>query len=430
MNLKSTFNKDCQLSPYFKPSALKVAVFLMVATFLDYGGGIGIKLVATVLVVLWTVLQSRSVSIYLKHKGDFIVFLLIPLALSCFNMFWNQPTSALYGLTNIYSSLSTPLLIVLFPLFLYAGSQSIQKIMYYGFVTVASVMFIFIFLHYIGAYDMLNINEIGSRLRIGRFGVDNRHLDADSTERGEVSFFIAYALILALGIACYRSPIGIFLIFGALVLLRARGMILGGILLMVMLVCFNRSFLTYQIRKLNILSFLLLVGFVILMFYSGMHTLLSSTWTAIYDRMGQVVGADDLSTQVRIEHINAWKGLVDSRFLGALTGFGPWQWFYADMYLGWDTIVEMSVLNVMKNYGIPYACLIVFWHFKMAYSLYVLRRNPFFSPSDFGLIFGSLCFWLAGNTNPTFMSTPMSIFAFMLLRARVFEIQANGQSLK
>lgn len=430
MKLKSLFEKDCQFSPYFKPSALKVAIFLMFAMFLDYGGGIGIKLAATAIVVIWTILQPRSVSIYLKHKGDFIVFLLIPLALAGFNMVWNQPTNPLYGMITIYNSLSSPLLILLFPLFLYAGAQSIQKIMYYGFLTVASVMFSLIFLHYIGAYDVLNLGEIGERFRLGRFGLDTRHMGADSSERAEVAFFIAYALILGLGIACYRSPTGIFLIFGALILLRARGMILGGGLLLVALTFFNRSFLSYQMRKLNIFSLLVLVGFIILIFYSGMNTLLSSTWTAIYDRLTQAAAVEDLSTRVRIEHIKAWQGLIDTRFLGALTGFGPWQWFYDDMYLGWDTTVEMSILNIMKNYGIPYACLLVFWHLKITYSLYVLRRKPFFSQSDYGLIFGSLCFWLAGNTNPTFLSTPMSIFAFMLLRARVFEIQANEKFLK
>ena len=392
---------------------------------MDYYGGFGIKYIAFAMAVLWVLQNNRSLRALKSIRSDLLVLVIVPLALIVLHVSDNvllsskNVTFAEY-IRRSYSTISSSLLLILYPLFSYVGSSFIWKQIVLGFRIVAVVVIVIYSLNLAGIINVDQFNQFATKYRVGLFGPDPRMEDQFVPQREKVVSipFVAYAMIFVLGYEATTSPLFASIIFVGLLVTGERGLIFGGIMLIVLTLTLSGRI---SVRK-YLKKFLLLFAFVVIVvvFSAAIRYRITGIFLR---RTTELVGAQDASTLIRLGHIDGYANLLASSPLAGIIGAGPMGEIYNPFLHSYIQVTEMSILNNAIYFGIPFMILYVVWLYRSTVRLWHKRHAVGFKKADISMLLGAAIFWLAGNTNPL-MNSPFSIIAFMLLTLRVSEISA------
>lgn len=409
-----------------KVARIIMGIFLF-GFFADYGGGLGIKYIVFLIAFLWILRYKKSMSILAGRWRDIMVLIFIPVLISILHIpeilwFSSGDISVTTYIMRLYNTISSPVLIMLYPLFRYVGSSIILRQMSIGFRLVAIILIASFILSILGIIDVRELNEISIQYKIGYLGRDPRLEDAliDEYQKVIIAPFIAFPMLLMISYEMVVSPAGAILLLTSLLLIGSRGLIIGAIILIIITIFFirggglKRSFNKYLI----FLSGIILIIF----FYEPFRFRLTGVF---FERTRQMINFEDFTTLVRIGHFEGYRNLIENRPSSLLFGNGPTGEIY-NPFLGENRdVTEISVLNTALYYGIPYALLYVCWLYRAALKLWYKRWDLGFKKEDMALLLGAAIFWFCGNTNPQ-MNAPFSIFAYMLLVLRTWEIGQLG----
>ena len=410
-------------------SARWISAILLFGIFIDYGGGFDIKTIAGLLALSWVLLQKSSFHILRRRRADLIVFIVIPgllgllhLCLAVLNPF-NRVSLMTYGV-RFYNTISSPLvLILMFPLFYYAGSHAVMRQIVVGFRIVVVIILVVFALHITGAINLRDYWGIAQGYRIGYIGLDPHLQEVEDRLRPNLAPRIAHVIPLALGYEFLISLTSTSLMFLSLLVVGSRGLLIGAFILMIFWM-----FIVSRISRLRIIFTRIIPLGVIVISVMLLLGVLGKRFTGSFaERMIQAFERSDLSTQIRIGHMEGYLQLLRDKPWTFLVGMGPIGEF-TNPFLGVQlSIVEMSVLNLALWYGFPYAVLYSWWLYRAAWRLWNLRGTYGFEKTDISLILGATIFWLTGNFNPQ-MTSPFAIIAYMLLVARIMELRVAQHS--
>lgn len=407
---------------YLRKGAPWLAAFLFLATFVDFGGALFVKLMATLIALLWAATRGGAVTVWLAERWDLLIFIGIPVVLSVLHAAAGNVTS--FG--QVYETISSPLLLLLLPLFALTGGARTQRLLLNLYILLALTMLAVGVLHYLGTINLASYTATAQEYRIGFIGIDPRQPGVASNLRPVVGPRVGYTLVFGLGLALPVSALYSVIIGAALVLLKARGMLLGGAALAGAWVL-TTAHPSLRVRRRTLYMFLLVVLVVgVALSLSAVRGLLFTSGEELGVRLQQAWYAEDESTLIRLGHFQGYRYMVEEQPLGLLFGFGPGAQLH-NVYTGnLVSLTEIALLNIALWYGIPYAALFFGTLVLAAVKLARLRRRPGFTRDDWGLALGALFFWLAGNTNPLLLS-PITFFALMLIRVRTHEIRVASQ---
>jgi hypothetical protein len=409
------------LYPRRRSVTLVFALFLF-GIFVDYGGAFGIKIICSLLTLGWVFLCRKSLAILYQRRMDFIILVGVPTLLSLIHLLlsFSEVDIRLYG-ARFYNTISSPLLLLLFPLFYYVGSRKAMRLMSLGFRLVALAILLVFALQVANVIRLDDYTGIAQTYRIGFIGVDQRLPDVSTNQQGVLAPAIAFAMPLIFGYELATSVIGTILLFLSLLVVGSRGLTLGVALIAVL-------WLFVLIQKRQRKRILLKIG-VFAGIVSAVLILnepLRFRLTGVVLKRTAVLG-QDLSTQARFGHLEGYYNSVAAEPMRLFVGMGPDGYidnaWYGELF--GDSRVsttEISVLNLAIYYGLPYALLYTLWLYRGAWRLWRLRKLPGFQKSDFGLVIGVVVFWITGNTNPQ-MTGPFAIMAYMLVVVRIAELK-------
>ena len=402
----------------------------LIGVFVDYGGGIGVKLPLTLIALLWVLLCKVTPSILYKFRADLFIFLGAPALISLLHLISAPSEEILHYVAAFYSTVSSALLLLLFPLVWLTGARRTQHMVLTGMVGVAAIMIILATLHYLGIIDLYSYSGLARDYRLGYIGIDPRQQGIDFASRPLVSFRVVFTLVFGFGLALGVSWLYTGLITIGLILLLARGMWLGAAIVFFLWMLTGRQRLLrtrLKIKRLLQVGAVLVLGIGIVLYFD-IRLLLWKNVVVILERFGQQSNLEDVSTLVRLGHLEGYTNLVYQFPLGLLGGFGP-NASIRNSWTGWEiTLTEISILNIMIWYGVLYAAIFFSWLLLSAYRLWCLRQRPGYGIEDTALIVGAVGFWLAANTNPL-LNSPMAFIALMIIRVRTLELQVGRDTV-
>lgn len=402
-------------------AATRISALFMFAVFADYGGGFGIKLSVGLLALIWVLLQASSSRILSRHKSDLLVFLGLPGVFGLLH--WLLPLSRSYVLdpieygTQFYYTISSATLILLLPLFYYAGSQVVIRQIVIGFRIVTLLLLVTFVLHSAGVIDLRDYASLALDYRIGYIGLDPRLPGVQDRLAPNLVPAICFPMILALGHEVFAGSLWVLPMLLSQLVVGTLGQSLGtiGLVLSSIVLSLYRKRLTWLLTRIVPLGGLVIAIVLAVDLFSFRFE------NVLLSRMQEAIRGEDLSMLIRIGHVRGYLNLVEEESWIVLFGAGP-GWSFINPVLGIRiALLEMSVLNLMLWYGIPYTLLYVLWLYRAAWRLWRLRKRPGFSNADLGLILGASVFWLVGNINPQ-MTSPFALIAYMLLTVRVSEL--------
>lgn len=403
----------------------------LIGIFVDYGGGLGIKLPVTLIALLWVLLCKVTPSILYRFRADLFIFLGLPALISLLHLFSVASAEILRYVAAFYSTVSSALLLLLLPLVWLTGARRTQHMVLIGMIGVAAIMIILATLHYLGIIDLYNYSDLARDYRLGYIGIDPRQQGADFASRPLVSFRVAFTLVLGFGLALGVSRLYAGVIAIGLILLLARGMWLGTAIVFFLWMLTgvrNPRRIRFKTKKLLQLGAVLVLGIGVV-FYSDIHLLLWKNVLVVLERFEQQSNFEDVSTLVRLGHLEGYTDLIYQFPIGLFIGFGPNASIQNSQTGQEITLTEISILNIMIWYGVIYAAIFSFWLLFSAYRLWRLRRMPGYGTEDTALIVGAVGFWLAANTNPL-LNSPMAFIALMIIRIRTLELQVGRDTVK
>jgi hypothetical protein len=422
-------NENKALKESYKKNARIITNVFFVALFIDYYGGFGIKYFAFAIAVFWLFAHKNSFGIFRNVWADILVLLIIPIIFIILRL----PDNYLFTSKNVdlstyisrsYSTISSVSLLILYPLFREVGTSYVISRIIIGLrITAIFVIAIYAF-HTLGVIDVRDFKEISDKYRIGVYGTDTRMMDdqfLDEDQKIESHPYVAHALIITMGYEVLSSIVATAYIFIALLIVSQRGLTYGAIVIAVLTIVLTKRISIGTVIKKYVLITLML-GIVLIQFESIRYRLTEN----FIGRTNQLINVEDASTLVRLGHINGYINLLQDQPSVIFVGAGPMGEIY-NLFMGSTVqLVEMSIMNIAIWFGIPYACLFIFWLFRSPFRLWRLRNSLNFRKEDIALIVGASIFWIVGNTNPL-MTTPLSIITFMLVSLRRMEIIDNGK---
>jgi hypothetical protein len=412
-----------------KVASLVLAIFFL-GLFIDYGGGIGIKNVFGALALGWVLLRARSFRILRHRRLDFIVLLVIPAFLGLVHLglavvdLSNNTDLVTYAV-RFYNTISSFLLILLFPIFYFAGSQTVKRQMSIGFRLVSILILVLFALQVVGVIHLTDYTEIADTYHIGFIGYDPRLPEAPSSQQGQLAPRIAFAMPLAFGVELATSAVSATMMLLSLLVVGSRGLLLGVILLFVIWLVLSLSMARRRIVLLRIGIFIAVAVITL-----GLFEPIRFRLTGVFlERTASLVNVEDASTLARLGHFEGYRNLIQNDPWKLFIGAGPAGYIDNTYFasLGADPRVETTeipLLNLSIYYGLPYAILYAVWLFRGAWRLWRLRKVPEFQKSDLGLVLGAVIFFITGNTNPQ-MTAPFAIVAYMLLVVRADELRQS-----
>jgi len=407
---------------YTKQRAPWVMALFLFGIFVDYGGGFNFKLALTVLALLWVLTRRVTPPIWAKAKWDILVMLVIPGLLGALHVIATPTIGYGQGFVDLYGTLSSPLLLFLLPLVYLTGVHRSRRMVLMGMILVASAMILVAGLHTAGIINLSDYSEWASTYRVGFIGIDPRQQGVLSNLRPLVSPRVGFTLVFGLGLALSISWLWSGLIAIALIILNARGMWFGALLAIGLWLVSKLLGGRFRFTRRGLLAVSIMIVVLATFFLAtSVGSLLVNNVQAIIARFGEQMNAEDLSTQVRLGHLEGFGNLIADRPLGILVGFGPSASLYNsavdELYSG----TEISGLNIAMWYGVLYLILYLGWLFGAAGRLWMLRHRPGYTREDTALVIGAVSFWLAANTNPL-LTSPITVIALMLIRVRILEL--------
>ncbi|MEW6505804.1 MAG: hypothetical protein AB1457_17745 [Chloroflexota bacterium] len=392
-------------------------VLFVLALFIDYGGGIGVKPVTFLGLFLVLIMSLKtSLRVYRVFIIDLVVYLVLPcimLALHAFNFAWRADLF----LQIAYHSLSSQLVILFLPLIALSGSLRCTEFFKKSFRLISVLICTIYLLHFIGVIDIVTWVEVANSVRIGFIGIDPRAKALLYTERVNLTPSIAYAIPFVAGIEWITAPLWGILVLVASMIVNSRAIFVSSL---AVFVCVFFIVLTRRIRrKKNVLG-MFIVLFLLAVIITQVNPLGMRLSWFFEERMKTIVYEEDLSYTIRTAHLEAAKEKLASDVLGILIGLGP-SWAINNRIIGWVQYTEISFLNLILTFGLPYALLYCGYFLWQICRLFRLRRQPGFGDSDRGLLLGSFSFFLVANTNPVMVS-PIYFIIIMLLRTRIREL--------
>jgi hypothetical protein len=402
-------------------ATLIMGLFLF-GIFVDFGGGLRVKLAFTLLALLWVLTRAVTLQLWYKCRWDLLILLGLPILLGVAHILLQPDVGLLEGLSNLYETISSPLLLLLFPLFFLTGGHRTQRMILVAMGVVALVMLLLALLHVAGIINLASYTSLARAYQVGFIGIDPRQPDMPANFRPLVGLRVGFGLVLGLGFAIAVSWVWTGIILLGIILLMARGMWLGAVLVLALWLVLNRKRYRFKLTKRQVLVaivvFAVAVGLVV---GTDLKDLVTNNITQILGRFDQARQLEDLSTQVRVGHLDAYVEMIMRTPMGGIVGLGPMATLYNSV-VGEDIdLTEFASLNLAMWWGIPYLVLYLGWLFGSAWQLWRLRRRPGYTAEDTGLVLGATIFWLAGNTNPL-MTSPLGIIALMLIRTRFLEL--------
>jgi len=424
MHSGASINAEMLAVDHSSKAARIVTGFFFLALFVDYYGGLGIKYIAFTVGILWVLQYRHSLRIFRRVGQDLFVLLFLPLALMVLHIYDNvllsskEVTFTQY-ISGSYSAISSSTLLILYPLFSYVGTSAIWKQIVTGFRVVSVAVLVIYALNVTGVIDVVQFQKIATEYRIGVFARDPRLLqDAfiEQSQKVNAFPFVAYAMLLTLGYEVTTSSIAASLIFVALLVSGERGLIIGGVVLMISAVLLSTRVSLKKAIKKYVLFVLLMM--VVVLSSEAIRYRISGVFMK---RTSEMFEGQDPSTLLRLGHIEGYINLLAAQPAAAFVGAGPMAEIYNPFLHEEIKKTEMSVLNDSIHFGIPLAIILIFWRYRAAFKLWIKRGRPDFRREDMALILGASIFWLVGNTNPL-MDSPFSMIAFMLISLRTIEI--------
>lgn len=408
-----------------------LTALLFAGLCVDYGGAIGLKYLAILLAVAWTMLRRSSAAILRRRWIDFVILIGLPAALAVFHLFrallFDADFEAVTYLKRFYNTISTPALLLLFPLFYFAGTKATMRQVSIAFRVVSIFLILLFVLHASGMINLGDYSDLALKYQFGALGLDSRLPGSELAQRGQYSLRVAFSMPLIFGYEIATSVMGAVLVFIGFLIVGSRGLVLGALLVAAL----------WFLRKEGLRRAAAWRVFVAVALATSLLLLsapLRFRLTEVFlHRSAGILGGSDYTTLIRLGHLQGYYSLVAT---------APWKLFLGDGPTGhitnlvWQAILgygdvsatEFSVLNIALYYGLPYAVLFVVWLFRAAWRLWRLRYHPDFTQADMGLLIGVAVFWITGNINPQ-MTAPFSIIAFMLLIVRHDELSMGEHAV-
>ena len=371
---------------------------------------------------MWVFYIEKKTTHNTLNKFDSFGLLFIPIFFIMFHLpeyilFSSAPTNIKEYLSNSFGEISSPLLILLYPLFRRVGTVRILNNMRVGFRIVAFTVIGLFLLNSLGVIDIRELNGFATKYRIGIFGADARleHSWVSGSQKVVIIPFVGFAMILMLGQELSRSVTVSAVYFIALLIIGERGLIFGAVLITTLFLFLNKKSQTNVYKK-YLLTFIMMVITV-----SIVDNIRFRLDEVFIKRSVQMFKAEDISTKVRIAHFQGYFSLVSESPYVLVFGAGPNGKIDNHMTGSRHSSTEMSVINTALHFGLPYLLLYLFILYSAIRQLWSKRYHSNYTNADLALIICISVFWIIGNTNPL-MNSPFSIIAFMILRIRSSEL--------
>ena len=427
-----------------RPRAVLVMALFLTLMCIDYGGAMGLKTFGALIALAYIFFRKSSWRVYAHRWTLFVVPVGLPILIAGIHAATSESVDGLTYAVRLYNTISSPLLLLMLPLFYFVGAPRTTKMVSRILTVVACVILTLFLLQISGRVDLMQWRYTAFKYRLGAFGPDVRLPNTTpANERMTIQLGVGFAIPLAFGHALYSTPVSAMLMLCGVFILGSRGLLVGMTLILAA-VAF-RALRRRGVARRRMFVALVLIVFVS-MAYAPIRYRISNVFLKRVQRMWSEIatqyfgaqwtqdaelmidaGSQDFTTRIRIEHFRGYRQLIaEDRsvfWLGAgPTGEIPNRAMYEIFGERTVPVTEIALLNYAVWYGFPFAMLFAAWLFAPAVRLWRLRRHPSFTSADYGLLAGVTIFWLTGNFNPTLV-TPLSIIGYMLLVVRTDELR-------
>lgn len=382
------------------------------AFLLDPGGGIGLKYVVSLLVLLWLALRF-------KFGGLPRVFFFLE-----FPIFFVFPSIvALHGVVNdapvgwVFGAVSFSLTWIIFPLTLVVNGKDLVA-RFVSTMTIGAIIYIGVFailytLLLTGRLSMVfEVGRVMSSLDIGFFGVNP---DDAFREISIPNVYFRWALLLipAIVLVVGRSRWRFLLIATACLLSMSTGLMLFSA--MALIVFYGLAMMSFRFEGWRH-AMLLLAVFLIAI--SIAMTL--GDYGVIFQQVVSKLSAGSESTSVKLGHVQSISEVLTRSPFVLLFGTGAGTEFFSSGANEYVVNVEVSHWNMVRQFGVVY-----FFLFSFYVCLLVLRLWRVDQTAQ-RLAIGVVMLFLAAGTNPLLMSP---VFMIPLIVARGYVGQFGGRKL-
>lgn len=381
-----------------KSISLSLYSFLVISLLVDVAGGLGIKQIALLLVIVWLVVSVQAIRIprtYLLFDWLVVSFFLF---------------SATYGiwvglsLRQIATGLSFTVYYALLPLLLLIPSRQIIS-RFVTLMTLAGVAIIAIFLVlqlYPGFVDY--VSRVSNEYGFGYIGL--RPIPGLAYELPNVYFrwsiWLIPAALLIAGRGKYRTALVVVAVLLTFSTAIVASVAVGLCLLLFLLRKKQKSWKLVIVWSTTIL----LLAYIVLFTRGGAH---------ILDFLLSKFSDNSLSTHPKIMDIKDILSIVVSSPVNLILGTGPGSTFYATSVGKYVFNVEVSQFNFLREFGILGVAV---WFSYIGYVAVRAFRTGFVGRR---LSVGLCLSFIAAGTNPVLMSP---IFFTILMISRAYEVRS------
>ncbi|WP_339263780.1 hypothetical protein MKY07_03140 [Solibacillus sp. FSL W7-1472] len=380
----------------------KVWGFLILIFLLDIGGGIGIKNISFLLVLILTVYLALFYKKSLPKNLllEFVIFIVCPLLLIAYSIIiFNEQIG------SVISQVSAFTILGLLPSILFLGNKaSLLKVLYsIGRVLFLTVIATFILLYVaflVGGHPLISqINGIAESLNLGYIGAN----PLGSTLGFFIPnvYFIWSMLLIPFCLITYKNrTFDFYLGMIASCLTLSTGIILFLIIGILIVNIF------YKI-KFNLWNLTL-----ILLFLPFLYILISNNiFNVIIDKLS----ITDPSTNVKVGHVQSIFGEITENVIFLFFGTGIGSEFFSVGSNSYVVNVEVSHFNLIRQFGLIYFFIFTFYIFKISFELLNISKDS--TAKNIGI--GLLMLYLCAGTNPLLIS-PVFFLWLIIARSYIF----------
>ena len=372
-----------------------ILAFLIFANIFDMAGTIGIKYVSYIFVILYLILNFRSISL----KKDILI---IGLALFIFGPIFSLGWGIVNGGDIALGITQITAFFVMIIFFLFINSSEPMKTIryiYFFLFCLSLVIIVLFFLVYIepNTFYLLKLNIL-HKDRAGYFGFRTLGSTLLPNIYFPATLFLVPAFIYFYFI---KNKLGMFICLGALICSFSKAAFII-IIMFLALIQFT--------RKLSFRSLIPLLLIIILIF--GVNYFVPAWGNEIVNSLK----GETQTSQVRIDHYKSFKDLLDEKPIYLIIGQGVGTSFYSSATGTFVSNIEIDHINTIRKFGIVWFLLFGLIVLNISIKL-ISSSNNELKGCGYALIFS----FIVTGTNPVLLS-PLSL---MLIVASYKALEGN-----
>ncbi|HEF1855179.1 MULTISPECIES: hypothetical protein [Bacillus] len=405
-------NNEILKSNRFSINNKTIYAFFLFCLILDFGGAFGIRYSALSLVTFYVLIKMAQGQILIPKNfliTEGFLFLILPLLIVSYSaIVYDIP------LVNSLGEITSFAIWIIYLILINLESKDelIKPFKKTGFICSLIVIFTFILIYcliLLGRLDIvLNLQTMANDFRIGFIGLTPTPGGLSYTNYPNVYYRWTMILIPISLLFLKDKKIKFLLIMTSIFLITSTGVILFALLGLAFYLLINGI-----IKKQFVNSFVILfLGFLFLLLFSMIIDISNVT-----DKLS----SDSFSTSIKLGHIESALTEIFRTPTTFLFGMGLGSTFYTVGINEFTSAIEVSHLNLIRQFGILY--FILFCSYIFVVSVKLMKTD------DLGRMLGIslISFFIAAGTNPLLLSP---IFILYLVICRTYLTLDSKEHIK